>query len=228
MTNDECTDLFIKHFTFWNNLSQPEKELLCNNVSKVTYTMGSTLHSGSEDCVGFILVKSGQLRVYMLSEEGREITLYRLFKGDTCILSASCVLDAITFDVFINAEEESEVMLIKSSVFNQLTKQNIYVEAYASKLAVMRFSEVMWTMQQILFMSFDKRLAVFLVDELSKSTESTKNDEIKLTHEQIARYIGSAREVVTRMLKYFADEGIVKLSRGTIKIIDKKKLKELI
>jgi len=224
MVNNECTDLFIKNLTFWEHLTQKEKELLCDNVTNIKYKKGTTIHSAAEECLGFILIKSGQLRVYMLSEEGREITLYRLFKGDVCVLSASCVLEAITFDVFIDAEENCEVLTINSATFNQLIKQNIYVEAFANKLAVMRFSEVMWTMQQILFMSFDKRLAVFLIDEISKNSK----DEVMLTHEQIARYMGSAREVVTRMLKYFSDEGIVKLSRGTIIITDKNKLKKLI
>ncbi|MEG1868671.1 MAG: helix-turn-helix domain-containing protein, partial [Clostridiales bacterium] len=92
------------------------------------------------------------------------------------------------------------------------------------KLATTRFSQVMWAMQQILFMTMDKRLAIFLNDELLK----TKGDTIKLTHEQIAKYMGSAREVVSRMLKYFAQEGMVELSRGGIKIIDHEKLKKLI
>ncbi len=78
----------------------------------------------------------------------------------------------------------------------------------------------MWAMQQILFMSFDKRLAIFLIDELAK----TGGDTVRLTHEQIAKYMGSAREVVTRMLKYFANEGIVTLSRGAVTVTDREKL----
>jgi CRP/FNR family transcriptional regulator len=81
----------------------------------------------------------------------------------------------------------------------------------------------MWAMQQILFMSMDKRMAIFLWDEMSR----TKNDTLKITHEQAARYVGSAREVVTRMLKYFSTEGIVEVSRGGIRILDKAKLFDL-
>ena len=97
------------------------------------------------------------------------------------------------------------------------------MEAFAYRLATERFSDVMWTMQQILFMSFDKRLAIFLLDE----SASLGSDTIKLTHEQIAKLLGSAREVVSRMLKYFAEEGYVRLSRGTVTITDKKALREL-
>jgi CRP/FNR family transcriptional regulator len=81
----------------------------------------------------------------------------------------------------------------------------------------------MWAMQQVLFMSMDKRLAIFLWDEMTR----TGNELLTITHEQAARYVGSAREVVTRMLKYFASEGIVELSRGGIKILDKSKLRSL-
>jgi len=220
----ECREPFARNFSFWEHLTEKEKGTLCANTTVVRYNKGATIQSGSKGCLGVILVKAGQLRVYMLSEDGREITLYRLYEGDTCILSASCVLEAITFDVFIDAETDSELLLINSSVFHKLSEENIYVEAFGYKLATERFSDVMWAMQQILFMSFDKRLAIFLVDELSKSG----SEDIKLTHEQIAKYMGSAREVVTRMLKYFVGEGIVELYRGGIRVLDKKKLRSLI
>ena len=139
----------------------------------------------------------------MLSEEGKEITLYRLGAGDMCVLSASCVLSAITFDVHVDAEEDSEVLLVGSHFFSGLAERNIYVECFAYKIATERFSDVMWAMQQILFMSMDKRLAVFLWDELSKSGD----DIIRITHEQTARYIGSAREVVTRDAEIFCAGG---------------------
>lgn len=224
MLQEECTDLFIKNFSFWEHLTQEQKRLLCANTAPAHYPAGTAVHSGSEDCVGVLLVKSGQLRVYMLSEDGRDITLYRLFAGDVCILSASCVLEAITFDVFISAEEDTDALVIHSAVFHQLADRNIYVKCFGYQLATTRFSDVMWAMQQILFMGADKRLAIFLWDEAAKRG----SDEIKMTHEQIARYMGSAREVVTRMLKYFSGEGIVELSRGGIRIVDKNKLRSLI
>lgn len=223
MPQPDCTDLFITNLSFWERLSEDEKYFLCSNAMPVKYAKGENVHGGGEDCVGVLLIKSGQLRVYMLSEDGRDITLYRLFKGDVCILSASCVLEAITFDVFIDAEEDAEVLLIGSAIFHQLADRNIYVKCFGYQLATIRFSDVMWAMQQVLFMSADKRLAIFLIDELSKNG----GDEIRLTHEQIARYMGSAREVVSRMLKYFAQEGIVTLSRGGLRVIDKEKLRRL-
>jgi CRP/FNR family transcriptional regulator len=100
--------------------------------------------------------------------------------------------------------------------------ENVYVENFFSKIIADRFSKTMWVMEQVLFMKFDKRLALFLIDE----SENLGSDVINLTHEQIARYTSSAREVVSRMLKYFEKENIIKTSRGKIKIIDRNKLAE--
>lgn len=220
MIKNEFEPLFSEHFSFWEHLTTQQQELLNNHASLVSYAKGTTLHNGSDECAGLILLKSGQLRIYLLSEDGREITLYRLFPGDICILSASCVLDAITFDVVIDAVEDVELLNISAPAFYQITHENIYAEAFAYHLATDRFSDVMWAMQQILFMGMDKRLAIFLADELSKS----KTNEIHMTQEQIAKYIGTAREVVSRMIKYFATEGIVESFRGGIRILDKQKL----
>jgi CRP/FNR family transcriptional regulator len=210
-------------FPFWRNLSEEEQQFLCRNTRPVHYDKGAHVHSPTESCVGILLVRAGQLRAYMLSEDGRDVTLYRLFDSDVCILSASCVLDAVTFDVHIDAEEAVDAYCVGAMAFKKLMDQNVYVRCFAYQLATERFSDVMWAMQQILFMSADRRLAIFLTDELAK----TGGSEIHLTHEQIARYMGSAREVVSRLLKYFAQEGLVSLWRGGVTVLDKPRLQKL-
>ena len=223
MTTADMEQFLSAHFAAWPNLTKSEQDALLENTTLMKYAKGTCIHNGENDCKGVLIVRKGELRTYMLSENGKDITLYRLGAGDLCVLSASCVLSAITFDVHIDAEEDSEVLFISSHFFQSLVERNIYVECFAYRTATDRFSDVMWAMQQILFMSMDKRLAVFLWDELSKSSDDT----VHLTHEQIARDVGSAREVVSRMLKYFSSEGIVELSRGGIKVLDKKKLRKL-
>jgi CRP/FNR family transcriptional regulator len=210
--------------SFWDKLNESEIELLENNISKVSYRKGCNLHSTDNECLGVLLIKSGSLRVYILSEDGREITLYCLSPGDICVLSASCILNSITFDVHIAAEIDTDTYLINIETFSKLSSKNVYVENFAYKNTMERFSDVMWTMEQILFMSFDKRLATFLLDEISKSNST----DLYLTHEQIAKFIGSAREVVSRMLKVFQTNGILTQSRGMIHIINKNKLRNLI
>lgn len=209
-------------FPFWNEIPEADRDYFCQNSYEITYPKGKNIHDGNE-CYGVILVCSGSLRLYMMSDEGKDITLYRLYQGDLCMLSASCVLEAITFDVFVDAEEDSECYVINGSAFAALSERNPDIKIFALETAVSRFSDVMWVMQQVLFMSMDKRLAVFLLDESTR----IGSDTIVLTHGQIARYMGSAREVVSRMLKYFASEGIVDVSRKGIKILDKKRLREL-
>lgn len=209
-------------FPFWTEISEREKDFICNHSTDIVYKKGTTIHDSTE-CSGVIFVQSGCLRVYMMSDEGKDITLYRLYKGDMCMLSASCVLSSITFDVLIDAEEDSECYVINGPAFMKISNDNPKVKIFSLETAVSRFSDVMWVMQQILFMSMDKRLAIFLLDESSR----TGSDFIALTHEQIAKYIGSAREVVSRMLKYFVNEDIVKSSRKGITIIDKQRLRAL-
>lgn len=221
--NEQLVSIFEDAFPFWENLSNRDKETFLRSSFEVKFARGTNIHDGGE-CTGVILVKSGSLRLYLLSDEGKEVTLYRLFPGDTCILSASCVLNTITFDVLIDAEEDSECVVVGGCAYEGVWQRSDEVKIFTYETALSRFSDVMWVMQQILFMSMDKRLAIFLLDELAKSG----SDTIKLTHEQIAKYMGSAREVVSRMLKYFASEGLISASRSEgIKILDKKRLRSL-
>ncbi|MFV0352084.1 MAG: Crp/Fnr family transcriptional regulator [Oscillospiraceae bacterium] len=209
-------------FSFWDHLNKTEQEQLLNNTSVQLYSAGTFLRGSDSPCVGVLLVKKGVLRAYLLSDEGREITLYRMREGEICVLSAACVLDFFTFNTHIAAEEDCEVLLLSLPFFTSLMEQNIYAECFSYKMAADRFSDIMWAMQQVLFLSLDKRLAGFLLQKSKR-----EQGALKLTHEQIARDIGSTREVVTRMLKYFADEGVVKLSRGKIDIVDCVKLAAL-
>ena len=222
MDKKELSSIFENTFPFWDKLSEADKETFIGSSVKVNFKRGTNIHDGNR-CTGIILIKSGSLRLYLLSDEGKEITLYRLFPGDMCMLSASCVLETITFDVFVDSEEDSECIVVGGCAYEDLARRMADAKIFALETALSRFSDVMWVMQQILFMSMDKRLAIFLLDEISKSG----GDIINLTHEQIAKYMGSAREVVSRMLKYFATEGIVEVSRGGIKVKSKQKLRDL-
>ena len=212
-----------KILTCWDKLTDAQKNLIISSATLFHYQNGDTLHCAQTDCIGMLLIKSGTVRVYILSDQGKEVTLYRLYPGDVCVLSAACVLKTITFDVHIDAETNCDVIQLSSALFAQLSTENVYFENFAYKLITQRFSDVMWTMQQILFLSLDQRLATFLL----KESEKNNSLSINLTHEQIAKYIGSAREVISRMLKYFAKEGLVSLSRGGIEILQKEKLLQL-
>ena len=203
-------------FPIWDKLSQDHKARLESTVVPRTLGKGAVLHDGSADCAGLVLIKSGQLRAYILSEDGREITLYRLFEQDICLFSASCVMRSVQFEIMISAERESEVLIIPPYIFKQIMEQSAPLANYANELMASRFSEVMWLIEQIMWKSIDKRLAGFLINESSLEGSAV----LKITHEMIANHLGTAREVVTRMLRYFQNEGYVCLTRGTVELTD--------
>ena len=214
---------FKDKFPIWNKLTKKQHEKLDKTVTNRNVKKGTIIHNGSMTCVGLILVESGQFRSYIYSEEGREITIYRLFEMDICIFSASCVMQNIQFDITIEAEKDSVVWIIPPNVLKEIMEESAPMANYMNQIMAGRLSEVMWLMEQIMWKSFDKRLASFLLEE----SVVEENTVLKITHEKIANHLGTAREVVTRMLRYFQSEGMIRLTRGTVEIIDKKSLENL-
>ena len=214
---------FAQHFPIWDKMtpSQQQRLLEVSELKKVK--SGTVLHDGSPDCLGMLLVRSGQLRAYMLSEEGREITICRFFEMDICLFSASCVMPNMMFDIFIEAEKDSEIWVIPACLYQNLMDESIAIANYSHNLITNHFSELMWLMEQIMWKSFDKRLAAFLLEESNLEGSAV----LKITHEKIANHMGTAREVVTRMLRYFQSENLVLLTRGTVDIVDAKALERL-
>ena len=207
----------------WDKLTPSQQQLIASTIVPKTLGKGAVLHDGSADCAGLVLIKSGQLRAYILSEDGREITLYRLLDQDICLFSASCVMRSVQFEIMIAAEKESEVFILPPYIFKKIMDESAPLANYVNELMATRFSEVMWLIEQIMWKSVDKRLAGFLLEE--STLEGT--DILKLTHETIANHMGTAREVITRMLRYFQNEGYVKLTRGTVELFDREGLEEL-
>ena len=210
-------------FPMWKELSSDDRNRLLSEAVERNVPKGTILHNGAADCSGLLLIKSGQLRAFMLSDEGREITLYRLFELDICLFSASCMIESIQFDITIEAEKDSEIFIIPPDVYKDIMERSAPLANYTNQIMASRFSEVMWLIEQILWKSFDKRLAEFILDE----SNLEDSDTLKITHEAIGSHLGTAREVVTRMLNYFQSEGMVKLTRGTVKITDASGLKRL-
>ncbi len=207
---------FNELFPVWDQLTAPQQKLLSDSVTPRTVKKGTVLHNGDADCAGLFLVRSGQLRAYILSEEGREVTVYRLFERDMCLFSASCIMNSIQFEITISAEKDTDLWVIPSEIYQQLRETSVAVANFTSELMATRFSEVMWLIEQIMWKSLDKRVAAFLLEE--SAIEGTAL--LKITHETIANHLGTHREVITRMLRYFQSEGLVKLSRGAIEVTD--------
>ena len=214
---------FSAYLPFWNKLQPQQQQLITEVVQFWKVPKGTHIHDSSSECLGLVMVRSGQLRAYILSEDGREITISRLFEYDVSLLSASCVMPDMQFHVMIEAEKDTELWSIPACLFKNLVDESLAVSSYANSLISGNFSELMWLMEQIMWKSFDKRLATFLLEE----AEIEGSDELKITHEVIGNHLGSPREVVTRMLRYFQSEGMVRLSRGTVELANREKLEEL-
>lgn len=207
-------------FPMWDKLTENQRQLLEQSAQRRQVKKGTILHSGVGECVGLMLILSGMLRAYIQSDEGKEVTIYRLFSGDTCLFSASCIMQSIQFDVIISAEKDTEVWVIPPQIYLSLMNESAPLANYTRELMSARFSEAMWLMEQILFRSVDRRLAAFLLKEAQLEGSSV----LSITHETIGSHMGTAREVVTRMLRYFQSEGMVKLTRGKVELLDREGL----
>lgn len=211
------------YFQTWSKLTARQQDSLLRSAFRRSALKGTLLYTGAEGCTGLLVVISGQLRVYALSPEGREVTLYRLFDRDVCLFSASCMISSLQLDLAVEAEKDTDMWVIPAEAYQQVMAESAALANYTSQLMASRFSDVMWLMEQIMWKSQDKRLASFLLEE----SELEESSALQITHDRIANHLGTAREVVTRMLRYFQAEGMVGLSRGSIALIDQAKLKKL-
>lgn len=213
----------LARLPFWGDLTEQERDIVQKSAFLRRYEKGAQVHSGGQECLGLLLVLSGEIRTYLLSDEGREITLFRLYPGDLCVLSASCVLSQISFDTQLTAQQDTQVLVIPANVVARIKDTNLAARCYLYELATQRFSDVMWAMQQLLFQQLDQRLAAFLLAEYRRTGSPT----VAMTHEQLAQQISSAREAVARILKQFAEDGLVELKRGAITILNPAGLEKL-
>lgn len=221
MLDAEDLKFFSECFPLVEELEQDELDIIKNFTTKATYSPGEVILSREKECNGVVAVKSGQLRAYFETEDGKEITLYRLLDGDVCILTASCVLKNITFEVTLEAEKDSVVYIIPAAKWRELAEKNIAVKEFSMELVNERFSEVMWVMEQMVSKNMGQRVAAFLVEQSKLENSMT----LHMTHETIAKNLGTAREVISRILKYFENDGLLTLSRGKIILTDSERLK---
>ena len=207
-------------FPFWNKLTEEEKDEVQKQSKIVRFSKDQLVASTDLDCLGIMYVLKGTLRIYLYSDDGREVTIARLKREDMCILSASCLLSQVSFPAAITAENEVEALLIPSVLANRLKEHNIYVENSILRMTTERLSDVISAVEQMMFMTLEQRVVSFLLDE----TADTGSNTLNITQEKIAMAIGSAREAVSRILKQLVKEETIEMTRGKITILDKKKL----
>lgn len=209
---------------FWNGLTENEKSVAMQGTIMRTYEKGMEIHGGTDACLGLVAVQKGSIRVYMTSPEGREVTLFHLPAGEYCVFSAACVISEIDLDVQMSAEETVQLTAVHAGTVAKLMDSNLSFRCSVYELATHRYAEVVWVMQQILFDHFDVRMARLLLS----TAQQTGSRTIRMTQEEMAKEVNSAREVVARMLRQFAEEGWIELKRGRVILKDEEALKNLV
>ena len=223
MLNTHKIELLRESLPFFNNLSTKESESLISKTILNTYKKGTIINDKNSICTGLLIIISGQFRAFISSPSGKEITLFKLLDRDICILSASCVFQNITYDVNLESESDSIALIIEGSTIKNLSKSNIQVLEFLLKLTQNKLSEVMYVLEQSVFFNLDYKVSNFLIEESNLMNSNILN----LTHEYIANHLGSSREVISRVLKKFEKNKILKLSRGRIKILNLEELSKI-
>ncbi|HHT54415.1 MAG TPA: Crp/Fnr family transcriptional regulator [Clostridiales bacterium] len=219
--NDTRAEYLCGRLDFWDSLSERQQSRLLDGTTISRYKKGSVIHNGVGD-LGLIFVRRGRVCVYTVSEEGREFVLLRLFAGDCCAL-ASLPMENTGFPVLINAETEADLMIIDSQAIKDICKTSIKAESFLRQLTMRHFCDVVSNMQNMLQVSAERRIVAYICRESDRMGTA----RIRTTHEQIARHVGTAREVVSRTLGRLASSGALELERGVIIIRDKSKLRKL-
>lgn len=215
---------FAETFPFWKNLTEEDRNRISRSWRLELFDKNRTIYNTTQGCKGLLIISRGSMRVYIVSPEGRKVTLYRLEEGEVCVFTAGCLIEEIDFDILIEAAEYTETVTIPAADLKPIMKEDKTFENYLYKKTAERFSDVMWTIQNILFKRVDQRIAGYLWEEKVRQD----SDTVKVTQEEIANEIGSAREVVTKTLKYMASDQLIRTGHGKIEILDREKLYQLI
>ncbi|MHB8961793.1 MAG: Crp/Fnr family transcriptional regulator [Saccharofermentanales bacterium] len=212
---------FIEHrIPFWSELNEAQKKMTLTNINFSKIAQGAQLVRSSSECSGMILLREGRIRAFISSEDGREITLYRLLPGDACVMTASCMLKNVRFQVYLEVEKNVSMFVIPQSIFIRLNTENSAVKDFTMNLMADRFSQVVSIVEQMVFVSIPNRIAIFLMEQSGLND----TDDLEITHDTIAKNIGTAREVVSRVLKTMENDGLVRLARGHIRLLDIRRL----
>ena len=214
----------LSRLPFWQHLTPAQQAAAQSQCRRVEYAAGQAVHDPGGECLGVLLIESGALRIYLSSPEGRQATIDRLHEGQICVMTAACMMRGVSFDVQVEAESPTAALLLPAGPFSTLMRENIYVEAFLYRAATERFASVLIGVEQMLFSSLEQRVASFLLDEAAR----TGSDVVRLTQEQLAQAIGSAREAVSRTLKKLERQGLVAVERGAVRLCDRPALYRLL
>ena len=206
----------LQQYPMLRELSDTDRDDLLSVASMVHVPAGTVLFDENQPCQGFPMLLSGNIRVIKAAPNGRELQLYRVLPGESCILTSSCLLGNTRYHARGIAEQNLEMVLLPAATFHALLEMQESFRSYVFHLFSDRLTDLMQLVSAVAFQKLDQRLAKLLV---------SKNNPVHATHQALADELGSAREIVSRLLKGFAEQGWVKLGREQIDIADAVALK---
>jgi len=202
----------LSGFPFYSNMTEADKKLLRESVTVSKLMRGQIMTGDNNRCLGILMVISGRLRLFRLSEKGREMTLYRIGAGEMCLLSGICALGSVDYHFSIEAERGSFLVILPSEVFKELLfRSEPFMSHVFGELAKKLILSIE-TIEMLLFSSIEERILAFL------QSRANVKGEVKATHEKMAAELGSSREVITRQLQKMSEKGLVKQERGLIAV----------
>lgn len=208
-----------KYIKFWNKLTDNEKSMIQTNSSVLKFHKGEIVDTIKYN--GFYIVKSGLLNVFTITNNEKEISLFKLREYDLCLFSSKCLLNKFDYEILIEADKDSEIYFIPNNIFESLMNSSLEINKYVNDLLIMRFSDSIWIIDQIINNKLLNRICAYLwnIYEIENKTI------IHITHDKIAKDLNTKREVITRVLNYMSQEEMIKINRGVIEIVDIDKIK---
>jgi len=194
-----------------------EAQQLLSSAQTMSVPAGTVLFDEHQPCQGFPFVLVGGIRVIKRSANGRELPLYRVLPGDSCIMTSSCLLGQVDYKACGITESDTELVFLPKPAFDQLLTHAPF-RIFVFQLFAERISELMQLVEEVAFQKLDQRLANLLLG---------RGKLIQTTHQQLADELGSVREMISRLLKGFAEQGLVRLGREQIEILDPAGLRKL-
>lgn len=219
-TESTLVESCMEAFPFLGELTGNGREVLRAQARACRFDVETPLLATGQGCEALLLVGKGGIRVYKQAPSGREILLYRVARGETCILGTTCMLRQSSYPAEAIALAGTEALALPAPVFRSLFDSEPVVRRFVLDLFALRFEELMLLIEEVAFRRMDERLASFLLREAEIAPGQFA--PVCMTHEELATELGSVREVVSRLLHQFADEGGVALERGKVRILDRR------
>ncbi len=206
-------------FTFLRQADDATCERFLQTASFARLEQGQHVCTQGDECAHLALVMSGTARIYKLGESGREITLYRIGRGESCILTASCILSQMPFPAFAVCEEPVEAVVIPANQIRQWLAESALWRDYVFGLVAHRMADIISLVEEVVFRRMDQRIAYYLIQHCQQESQ-----RIEITHQLMASDLGTSREVVSRILKDFESKGLIQVARGSVEIINQVQL----